>query len=550
MRERIALVRAELEEMLDKEPSIVLADPRHGDVSLACHQYSRNPALLAKDIADKLNARLSGLASASTAGGYVNIVFDSELLAKDTLADVFSNRESYGRNDDMAGRKAVIDYSAPNIGKPLHVGHIRSTILGDSLKKIFDANGFSTYGINYLGDTGLHLGKLIAAFRRWGSEDKLKADPEREMLELYVRFGKECGQDKSLDDEAHRALIGIENNEPDTCGLLERLTKQSLEIFHRTYDLLGVSFDEITGQRRFSSAGISLVNRLVNQGIAHREKDGGIVIDLEEYGLPPKVVLRSDGTPIYSTQDLAAAEARHKEHAFDKMIYVVASEQSLYFRQLFAALKKAGHGYSDNCHHLSFGLISLKDSKMSSREGNVVFLHDVLSKAIQTSRNYLASKGMEEGEAIARQVGVGAIKYMVLSVDPLKDLAFSWERALDFNGRSSPYIQYANVRCRRLLDGRIPDSYFVQDIKANEENSLVRMIARYPLIVSESCSSMRPNKIANFAFSLAQSYSSFYTGCKIIGSREEETRLALSYATGTTLSNAMGLLGIEMPERM
>lgn len=555
-------------------------DISNGNLSFACHplakHYRKPPIAIAESIAQILdekgfiNEEIDGVEAAK---GYLNFRYNPDYFVSSVLETVLLKKEEYGRNNIGDGKKVVIDFSAPNLGKPMHVGHIRSTILGDSVIKLLNFSGYKTYGINYLGDIGLHIGKLISAYNLWGDNNKLEDDPEKEMFNLYVRFGKESENDPSLEKKAKQALERIENGDPEYTALWDKIRDWSLEAFQRVYDLLDVNFDEITGQSFFSEKGKDIVKKALEQGIAsYTETDikkddeenlemeegnngGGVVVNFDDSKLPPKIVLRKDGTAIYSTQDLGAAVDRFNNHGFDKMLYVVATEQGLYFQQLFKIIDMMGYEWSEKCHHLGFGLINLEEGKMSTREGKVVLLEDVLGKSIKLAEKKVEDRDMpyEIKKDVARQIGIGSVKYMVLQVDPVRSITFSWEKALDFNGNSAPYIQYAYARASRILEKCSIEGCYTfdsQDLKLPQEIELVSRISDFQDVVQKATEGLKPNLVANYMYSLAKDFTAFYSAVKIRDSDEEKSRLALVEATRITMRNASNLLGIELPERM
>ncbi len=459
----------------------------------------------------------------------------------------------------------LVEYSSPNTGKPMHVGHIRSTVLGDAVANILQFTGYDVYRINYLGDTGLHLGKILSAFRLWGNRESLIDNPEEEMLRLYTKFCREEEKDQELTKKAKKALLDIENGETDSCSVLNFLNAASLKIFNKVYDSLSIRFDEITGQSNFSFKGKAIVKEALKKGLARyvsgsktgnaEEPESGVQVLLEEYGLPPKIILRSDGTAIYSTQDLGAAIHRYEQHRFEKSIYVVADEQSLYFRQLFATLDKMGYPWGKKCVHLSFGLISMPDGiRMSTREGQIIRLEDVISRAQEHALGRIESYqiGPDEKEQISKAVGVGALKYMILSVDPRKNIVFSWDRAFDYRGRSGPYIQYTHTRCKSILD-KAPiegSSYNPKELSDAYSVFMVRKIARFPTIVSAACENLRPDLIARYSYEVCKAFNDFYSNKRVLQSPEQSSRLALTKATLNTISNSAKLLGLGLPIRM
>lgn len=487
--------------------------------------------------------------------GFLNFKIKPEELTKHTLENVLEQESDYGRNRNGEGKTIVLDYSAPNIGKPLHVGHIRSTILGDSLIKILNFSGYKTHGINYLGDVGLHIGKILSAYDKWGDKEKIIANPEEEILNLYVNFCKKEKKNKKLTEEAQRLVERVESGDKELMKKLEFIDKMSMIAFNRVYDLLDVQFDEIIGQSKFSDKGKEFVQEALEKKIAYKDETGGVFVDLKGTGLPDKVILRADGTAVYSTQDLGAAKYRKETFDFDKLLYVVATEQDLYFKQLFKILERAEYDWAKDCKHINFGMILFEEGKMSTREGNIVYLEEVLNKATDKARVLIESKNsvLENKEEIAKMVGIGAIKYLVLSVDYHSDIKFSWNRALDLNGNSATYIQYSHARAVSILrkSSAEPGDFKAEYLGTSYETRLVRKISLFPLIVESASYLYKPHLIANYGHELSSIFNQFYSEIRVLNDKEKlDSRTSLVKAYTTTISNTMKLLGIKLPEKM
>lgn len=548
-----------------------------GDYAFPCFALAKalgkSPNDVASGLSKIINDSLKGrhpIQAVKPAGGYLNFVANPVMLAGNVLSEILDGKSAYGSNGSGENKLVVVEYSSPNLGKPMHLGHIRSTIIGDSLVKILRFNGYRTFGINYFGDEGLHMGKVISAYEQWGDIDDLTANPDKEMFRLYVKFESELEKNPQLAAMAKAVIERLEKKDPHYVQISELMRNMGTESFDRIYRLLGVSFDETTGGGYFSERGKSIVHDGLSRGIivkkSFKNKRGGLApveadedaseafgVELEKFDLPDKVLLRSDGTAIYSTQDLGAAASRFEQHGFHRMIYVVGNDQDLYFRQLFKALELLGYQWAGDCCHLSFGKITIEGQKMSSREGNVVFLEDVLNDAIRLAgervrgRDFAAS----EKERISKAVGIGAVKYMVLSVDAGNNIDFSWKTALDLEANSAPYIQYTNARARRLIErGGEAGHYNPEEIMSTKEQRLTRHLSRFPDTVDRSGSALKPNLIASYLARLADVFNDFYQNVRVIGSNESNSRLALVKATQATMSTGLGLLGIEAPEKM
>jgi arginyl-tRNA synthetase len=569
------------------------ANPRFGDLSFQCHDlagvmehdYKGGDKDIAKWVAEEMQVDPSVFESISVAGPFVNFRLNQFTFVDRVLDTIAEQGPGYGSLDIGTDQTIVVDYSAPNIGKPLHIGHIRSTVLGDSMVRIWEKAGYSTHGINYLGDIGLHIGKIISAYRRHLDEDALQADPEKELARLYVKFGEEhdayvaehkddlediladskAGLQESPEEEenseqvdspymreAKEILLQLEQFDPEVTDILDRIHKLSMQSFDEIYALLGVTFDETTGQSHFSDKGRAIILKGLEEGVAEVDDTGATLVNLDQFDMASKVVLKSDGAALYSTQDIGAAQRRWDQHHFDKLVYVVAEEQNDYFRRMFRIFEVLGNEGADRCHHLTFGMINLDEGKMSSRKGNVVYLRDVLNESMERARSCITGTDLSEPERdeIARVVGIGAMKYMVLGVDPVTTMSFSWDKAFNLKANSSPYIQYAHARACSLIgdkDVTRPDKL---QLNHPTEIALVKKLAEYDMQVERAAESMKPSVIANYAHGLAKAFSSFYNQVKVAGTDEEESRLYLTDCFKTVVSDSLGLLGIEAPSKM
>jgi len=543
----------ELDRMLQISTRQELGEFTFPCFKLAKEWYYQNSQELAEDIKERVS--WNDTITPEVAGGYLNFRINPEALTSHTLEEVLEKEDRYGSNEIGEGKMIVLDYSAPNIGKPLHVGHIRSTILGDSIIRILNFNGYQTHGINYLGDVGLHIGKIVTAYNEWGDEEKLRENPEQKILNLYIEFCNKEKEDEEYTKRAQKVVEKIESGDEQTMKTLEFIDEMSMVAFNRVYYLLGVEFDEITGQSKFSNLGKEFVQEALEKQIAYKDEEGGIIVKLKDEGLPNKVILRADGTAIYSTQDLGAAKYRKDTFDFHKLLYVVASEQELYFKQIFKILEKAGYDWAQDCIHINFGMINLKEGKMSTREGKIVYLEEVLNKAIDKARTMIEEKNpeLENKEQVSEMVGVGAIKYMVLNVDYHMNIEFSWDRALDLHGNSATYIQYSHARAESILRRASvePGAFRPNDLETQYEKNLVRKIAEFPLIVESAGVTFKPHIIANYSNELSSVFNQFYNKVRVLDDSEKTlSRINLVAAAAQTMRNSMCLLGIQLPDRM
>ena len=539
--------------------SIELTQEEFGDLAFPCFELAKlkgqNPALIAKDLASRINPN-NIISSVEARGGFLNFYLNNDFVVQDTLESISSEEENYGSQNLGKGRLVVIDYSAPNIGKPLHVGHIRSTIIGDSLIRILRFTGYKTFGINYLGDIGLHIGKIITAYQLWGDKERMQQDPEKEVLDLYIKFNKRSEADSKLDEKAKQTLERLETGDKELTDLWNYIKEMSLKAFDRVYSLLEVSFDETTGQSKFSDLGKEQVKRALELGVARKDATGAVIVDLSKLKkpLPEKVILRSDGTAIYSTQDLGAAVDRYERFNFAKMLYIVANEQQLYFQQVFKTLELMGYDWGKDCFHVSFGMINLKEGRMSTREGVIVYLEEVLNKAIDTARKIIDERNpsLADKEQVARIVGIGAVKYMILGIDYKRDIDFSWERALNFEGDSAPYIQYGYARASSLLRkaNLSSNDFNTSHLTHPAEVFLIKKLAVFPEIVEAAAKRYSPHIIANYAAELTGAFNKFYNNVPVIDSEEIKSRLFLVNAYRVVAKRALDLLGIRVPREM
>ncbi len=546
LKERVA---AGSEAILGKKVEVV-DSPRFGDLSIpvfrVAKETGRKPLDVAEDLAGSLD--LKEIERAEAAGGYVNIFLNREVVAAGVLGE-----EEPWKSREGAGKTVVIDYSSPNVAKPLHVGHLRSTIIGESLKRMYEDLGYRVVGINYLGDVGTQFGSLIYAYLNWGDPAKFREDPIRTALELYVRFHREAEENPELHEEAKRIYAEVERKKKEYWELWKMFRDLSIEYFQKNiYSLLGVSFDEYSGESFYIEKAKELVEELKRKGIAVEVKEGikkgTVVADLDRYGLDHPVLIKSDGATDYLTRDLAAAVDRWEKYRFDRLLYVVGSAQSLHFRQMFKILELAGYPWWNRLVHVAFGMVFLPEGKISTRKGRVVFLEDVLREGIRRAEEELRKRG-REGEEVARIIGVGAVIYAMIKVEPIKDVKFSWERALAFEGETGPYCQYSAVRARKILERVKKIGGEVEEVN-EEEWRLVKLVARYPGVMRQAAHSYRPNVVANHAYEMASAFNDFYEKHRVAGSEKEGFRALLVKRFLETQTAALHHLGISVPPHM
>jgi arginyl-tRNA synthetase len=537
-------------------------------------ERSENPQAMAKRLSASLQLRGTRFTSATALKGYLNLTSDKARFAQEVIADFSRNPDRYGSSEAGAGRTIVVDYSSPNIAKPFSVGHLRSTIIGQALHNILSFLGFQVIGDNHLGDWGTQFGKLLSAFNRWGSEEELERNPTAHLLSLYVRFHGEAKANADLELEARDWFRRLETGDDKARSLWQRFVRLSTSEFGRIYDLLGVKFDSMRGESTYENRLSGVISRALETGVARCEKPtaamvtGGeevgpdetvVILPLDDVGIEtPLILQKSDGTSLYATREIATAEYRIERWHPEKMLYVVGQEQDLYFRQFSAALPKLG--IKVPCIHVTFGLVRLPEGRMSTREGRVVFLEDVIAEAIRRAEAVLKDRDLtaEEKSRISRIVGIGAIKYADLSQSRIKEVVFDWNRMLALDGDSAPYLQYAYTRTRSILrkaPDSLPPSFIPHPLSfaLPEELTLLKSIARFPDSIVAAADSYEPHRIAGRIYRLARDFSAFYDKAPVLKAETpalRDARLYLVEMTGKVLATGLALLGIEVTDRM
>ena len=548
----------ELENYIEIPPNSDL-----GDYAFPCFKLAKDlrkaPPMIANDIKGNIEIDKSIIEKIDVVGGYLNIFINKETLVKAVLEEVANENEKYGSSNTGEGKNVVIDYSAPNIAKPFHIGHLRSTVIGGALYKIYNFLGYNSVGINYLGDWGLQFGKVIAGISLWKDEYDFENDEMASILKTYIRFNQEEKEKPELTEMARACFKKLEDGDEETVKAWEHIRKISLENYEKTYKLLNSKFDSYNGEAYYNDKMDPVVEELKSKGLL-KESQGAQVVDLEEYNMPPCIIITSAGTTIYATRDLASLKDRINKYNFDKAIYVVGNEQQLHFKQVFKVLELMGYEeYAKNCVHVPFGLVVDKDGeKIGSRKGNSVFLEDILNEAIDKVRDIMNEKNpnIEGKDEIARKVGVGAIIFNDLSNSRIKDEIFDWDMLLNFQGETGPYIQYIYVRTRSLLDraGYTPKIEEIDFSKLNEKEAIdtLKQIYIFNEVIQNAADKNEPSILSRYLIDLSQNFSTFYNEHKIIteNKKVQDARLFLTYAVGTVLKTGVELLGMEMPERM
>ena len=528
-----------------------------GDYALPCFKFAKvlrkSPVMIAEAL--KLEFVTDDVVSeVSAVNGYLNFKINKDGLVAQTLSRIFAEGDLYGASDEGKGRAICIDYSSINIAKPFHIGHLSTTVLGAALYRIMNFLGYKAIGINHLGDYGTQFGKLISAYKRWGVREEIEKGGIRALNELYVRFHKEAEDHPEYEDEARAYFKKIEDKDAECLELFHWFKELTLKDVQKIYELLDVRFDSYNGESFFSDKMGPIVDELKEKGLLI-ESRGAQVVDLEEYGMTPCMILKSDGTSLYATRDMAAAQYRKDNYDFHKCLYVVAYQQNLHFKQFFKVLELMGKEWAKDLVHVAYGMVSLEEGTMSTRKGNVVFLEDVINKCVEKAYTIIDQKNpnLENKEDAAQKVGVGAVIFGALYNSKIKDIVFSYDKVLNFEGETSVYVQYTCARANSVLQkGGVPASYEIPEL-STVEIDLVKALAEFPQTVKDAAEKYEPSYIARFAVDVAQKFNKFYFDCKILSAENEKTktfRLALTAATLQTLKNAFGLLGIGIPDKM
>ncbi len=527
-----------------------------GDYAFPCFvlakELHKNPVEIAKNIADNISS--DDFSSIKAVGPYVNFAIDHEKLVSSTLKDVLAQNNHYG-DQEVGHGNVPIDMSSPNIAKPMSMGHLRSTVIGNSIAKTMEKVGYTPIKINYLGDYGTQFGKLIAAYKHWGNEEDVKKDPIMNLFHYYVRFHKEAETNPELDNEGREWFKKLEDGDPEAVKLWKWFREVSLEDFKRIYKELGVTFDSYNGEAFFNDKMQPVIDELKDKGLLH-ESRGAQVVDMGK-DENPAIIVKSDGTSIYLTRDLAAAEWRMKEYNFVKMLYVVGNEQAQHFVELKTVLKKMGYDWSDEIHHIPFGLITQGGKKLSTRKGNVVFLDQVLKDAVSLAKKQIQEKNpdLADQDQVAHDVGVGAVVFHDLKNDRLDNFDFDLEEVVRFEGDTGPYVQYTNARAQSVLRkaakmGVKPaqDGFNLDDEWAF---AVAKDLADFPRIIARASDKFEPSIIAKYSLNLAKKFNKYYANVRILDQDDQiASRLALVEATSIVLTEALRLLGVNAPEEM
>ncbi len=538
-------------------------DSSMGDYAFPCFKLAKTlrkaPPVIANEIAEKIEIDGKIIEKVEIQGGYLNFFINKTELIKTVLEEFENKKELFGSSNIGKGKNIVIDYSSPNIAKQFHIGHLRSTVIGSSLYKIYKFLGYNVTGINHLGDYGTQFGKLIEAYKLWGEEYNIEDNPIDELTKMYVRINNLCKADENVLNNCRDNFKKLEDGDEYCTEIWNKFKTLSLKEFQRVYDLLGVKFDSLNGEAFYSDK-MWEVKEILEKTGKLVESEGAKIIPLDEQNMTPCIIEKSNGSTTYATRDLAAILYRARTYDFDKALYVTSYEQILHFKQVFEVANLLGldEKYLKGLTHVPFGMVLLPTGKMSTREGTVVKLEDLLNESIQRAKQIIETKNpsLENKESIAKKVGVGAIIFNDLSNSRIKDEVFDWDEILNFNGETGPYIQYMYVRTKSLLE-KVNKHPLLTDIKFdllndNTEIEILKHIYNYDNILQNVINKDEPSILSRYLIDLSQKYSSFYNEKHIICDNKDEqnARLYLTYMVGSILKNGAELLGMEMPERM
>lgn len=552
-----SLTEEDILAQIEIPPSYEMGDYAFPVFSLA-KIFRKNPNMIAEEIASSIDSKY--FEKVESKGAYINFFTNKEALSKTVIEEILKEKENYGKSKIGEDKTIIVEYSSPNIAKPFHIGHIRTTIIGDSLKKIHKFLGYNVVSINHLGDYGTQFGMLIYAIKNWGNIEEIEKNPIPELLKLYVRVNKEAEENEEIKDECRHYFASLEKGDEEAVKIWKWIREISLKEFKVVYDLLGIEFDSYNGESFYSDKMQKQVDRMEELGIL-KDSEGAKIVDLEKYNLPPALIIKSDGSTIYITRDIAAAEYRHETYHPEKNIYVVATEQNLHFKQLKAVLEEMQYEWYDEVTHVAFGMINLADGKLSTRQGRVVYLIDVLNKAIEKimeildEREKTSGVKIENKEELAKQVGIGAIKFQELFNQRIKDYTFDWDKTLSFEGESGPYVQYAHARiCSLLNKGNFDINSEIDPTLLNNEMeiNILRNLYKFTEVVKDAAEKYEPFFISRYVVELAKDFNKYYNQVTINVEDEKlkNTRLMLCYSVKNVISEGLSLLGIEAPEKM
>ena len=537
-------------------------DSKNGDYAFPCFRLAKElrkaPPAIASEIQEKIELT-DEIEKVEVAGGYLNFFINKASLAEEVLGEI-SKVEQYGESKVGKDKNIVIDYSAPNIAKPFHIGHLRSTVIGGALYNIYKYLGYNVTGVNHLGDYGTQFGKLIEGYKMWGKEYDIEKDPINELTKIYIRINEACKNDEQILENCRNNFKKLEDGDPYCVEIWKKFRELSLQEFQKVYDLLGSKFDSWNGESFYSDKMPEVIDILQKTGKLV-ESQGAKIINLEDKGInTPCIIEKSNGSTTYATRDLAAIIYRARTYDFDKALYVTSYEQVLHFKQVFEVAKLLGldEKYTNGLEHVSFGMVLLPEGKMSTREGNIIKLEELLNEAISRAKEIIEQKNpdLENKEEVAKKVGIGAVIFNDMSASRIKDEVFDWNTILNFQGETGPYIQYTYVRTKSVLEkaGYLPkiEDVNTENLSDDYSMAILKLIYNFEDVLVQVTDKNEPSILARYLIDLAKAYSSFYNENKIIVEDKDvqNARVYLTYATSEVLKQGANLLGIEMPEKM
>ena len=551
-------------------------DTSNGDFAFPCFMLAKElkkaPAIIATELQEKILAHIDAekqnddeknneniISDVIAVNGFLNFNIDKQKVAEEVIKEFEEQKENFGSEKQDKPKNIVIDYSSPNIAKPFHIGHLRSTVIGGALYNIYKFLGYNVTGVNHLGDWGTQFGKLIEGYKRWGTEYNIEKNPIDELTKIYVRINNLCKEDESVLEECRNNFKKLEDGDEYCTEVWKKFRELSLKEFNKVYDILGVKFDSLNGEAFYSDKMPEVIELLEKSGKLE-DSEGAKVVKLDEENVPPCLIIKSNGSTTYATRDLAAILYRARTYDFEKALYVTSYEQALHFKQVFSTAKYLGidEKYTSGLEHVPFGMVQLKTGKMSTREGNVIKLEDLLNEAIEKSKKIIEEKNpnLENKEDVAKKVGVGAVIFNDLSNSRIKDEIFDWDIMLNFNGETGPYVQYICVRAKSVLEkaGYIPNANKIDVTQLDDEDSknIINTLYNFNNTLKNVTEKEEPSILARYLINLAEQYSSFYNNCHILGEKQEtqDARLYLTYMVKTVLEKGLNLLEIQVPDKM
>jgi arginyl-tRNA synthetase len=550
---KVQLEKEKIYEVIEIPPEMEM-----GDYAFPCFilakTFKKNPALIAKELSENINLS-NNFEKVVNNGPYLNFYLNRTEFNKDVLKETYKN-DNYGKKDIGKDRNVIVEFSSPNIAKPFHIGHIRTTVIGNAINNIYDFMGFNTIAINHLGDYGTQFGMLISAYKKWGNRETIEKNPIKELLKLYIRFNKEAEEKPELNDEAREWFKKLEQGDEEAKSLWQWFKDVSLKEFNRVYEMLNIKFDSYAGESFYSDKMERVINELEEKNLL-KSSEGAEIVDLEEYDMPSPLIKKSDGSTLYITRDIAASIYRKETYDFYKNIYVVASQQNLHFQQWIKIVELMGYDWAKDCVHVPFGMVSLEEGTLSTRKGRVVFLEDVLTKAVEKTKEIIEERNpdLENKDEVAKKVGVGAVVFQELYNNRIKDYTFSWNKTLSFEGETGPYVQYTYARTCSIINKAkidIDDKVDYTLLKEDIEFEITKALYDFSNVIEDAMFKYEPFYITRYIVDLAQKYNRFYNKCPILKEEEElkKARLLITLGVNKVIKTGLNLLGIETPEKM